>query len=227
MKPILTQANQHHELILGLLFLLFAFNTAIGNAATSSSLDESITYVPTIKAVEIRNFCQTKKLICGIEEVRCYQLRNADASSSAIQKKSTFRNYLEQTTIEHPEYQWTTQDNTVNLHPRNRKGPDLLARRLNTVSIKNISGQDAFSLVFKQAAIELNSGGSATSGSGAPARSLINLELRNVTVRDALNAIAKADGHVVWWFCSEEPEQSKATFSLEGWSSPRKQVSPK
>ena len=45
----------------------------------------------------------------------------------------------------------------------------------------------------------------------------IDLDLRDATVRQALIAIAKADGQVLWTFCTDDPEKGTAGFFLYSW----------
>jgi len=173
------------------------------------------------KRFAFTNYCRTGNMVGGVEEAKCSEIRD-EKSSSLNAREATFRNFLNQTRKEHPTYAWSIKGGIVNLFPLKRNGPDLLGKKLEKVSINHISGFEAFFHVLDQAAIKANPGGSGGYGAGVPAQKLISLELKDVTVRDALNAIAKADGHVVWWYCPTSSDKSEVMFDLDGWITPNK-----
>ena len=99
----------------------------------------------------------------------------------------------------------------MNFEPKKRVGEDLLARKLEHVSIHGVSSFDAALSVFEQAKIEVG-----FTRHGDPQYAHIDLELNNVSVREALNAIAKADGLAMWTFIPY-PEKNMGTLSMGSW----------
>jgi hypothetical protein len=99
------------------------------------------------------------------------------------------------------------------LEPERISGEDLLASKLSHVSIHGSSSYKAALDILHQAGIQINSHYIGQ----APLYARINLELHNVTVREALDAIAKADGQVIWRFAPEDQEKRLGTFWLKSW----------
>jgi len=87
---------------------------------------------------------------------------------------------------------------------------DLLARKVGYVSIHGSSSFRAAMKVLRQGKITVEWGHSGHEAKYAR----IDLELRNVTVREALDAIAKADGQVTWSFVPIDIEKRIAQFNL-------------
>jgi hypothetical protein len=98
----------------------------------------------------------------------------------------------------------------INVEPQTREGEDLLGRRVPRVSVRGVSTIRAALDVFDDAGIPVSYqelGPRQRFGS-------IDLDLTDVTVREALNAIVKVDGDLVWLFAHSKRADSKGTFIL-------------
>lgn len=106
------------------------------------------------------------------------------------------------------------RDGVINVEPIVRSKSGLLARKIGPLSFRDLSSNDAFHLALATAGIR--TGGSFYSGPG-PIYGAVDLELKKVTLREALNAIAQADGHVAWSLCVDEPERTINAFYVTTW----------
>ncbi len=158
----------------------------------------------------LSRLCRILDRPCGQEHVVDDNITTAKRSRLHL-KKTTPRNALNELTRMHPRYHWVIVDDVLILEPKNRVGKDLLARRLAHVSIRGSSSFKAALDVLAQAKI----GVMWTGGRHRYAR--IDLELRNVTVREALNSIVKADGQAIWSFTPGDLEKGRGGFSLGSW----------
>lgn len=198
--------------------LLLMGSTRPNNAsAADASLDAPLEDVSAFIGNEVVALCRAQNRPCGVEQEQRPQVGRPKSTTMIHLKKTTFRKALDQTVRLHPGNRWTVRDGVVNFEPLNRIGPDMLSRKLDKVSIHGVPSDEAFNLVLKQAGIRTS--GSAYSGAG-PMFANVDVELKSITVRDALNAIAKADGQICWWFSADKPEQSLASFSASTWRKP-------
>ena len=163
---------------------------------------------------EFQNLCRMLDRSCGEEDAFCGQSKlDSNAPDLRLNKKSRPREVLDAIVRRHHSHRWVMRDDVINLEPKNGPSKDLLARQLDTVSIANSSSFKAALDVLEQANIKV-----FLFMRGRPARfRLISLTLKKVTVREALNAIAKADGHVRWSFCPSDPDKGEASFSMSSW----------
>lgn len=127
-------------------------------------------------------------------------------------KRSTPRRSLDEFVRQHPSYRWVISEGVLILEPRQRSGVDVLSRKLDRVRINDTSSFKAALDIFKQAGI------SVTWTIRANRYARIDLELRNVTVREALNAIVKADGQAIWKFASNgTKKEGQGSFAMGTW----------
>jgi len=198
--------------IVGTIFVITALCGSAAAASIDSSLDTPIDDFTSDVGNEFHTYCRAHNKPCGREEVRCGDFQILNAPKIHL-KKTTHRKVLDQIVQLHRGYKWVQRDGVLNLEPIHRKGQDLLARKIDHLSIHGSTTLKAFLLVFKAAGIRVGMSYSGPPMAFAP----IDTEFNNVTVRDALNAIAKADGQVVWFFCADKPEESAGSFSLSSW----------
>jgi len=140
----------------------------------------------------------------------------------------TLRSLLDAAVAAEPEYTWSVDNGAVNLVPRYRE-PLFLETAIPKLEISDAGTTNealnellAIPEVSKQASLEL---GIRTFGGGGPygygpegaAKSKISLSLTNVTVRQALNAIARARGDAIWLLVNQEciPSSGRKFFSLQ------------
>jgi len=181
-------------------FSILAFCNSVAKTAESApSLDAPIDGLSSKDGGEVWKLCRIQNQPCGLEEISCNDMAPEPGHSRYIQfSKTTFRKALDQAAQLHSGYHWLMRDGVVNFEPVHRKGPDLLSTQLGKVSIHGISSRAAARSLFQQAGIFL--GGTAIPGGGYGKFAVIDLEMNGVTIRDALNAIAKADGAMYWSF---------------------------
>lgn len=206
-------------LIVTIALTLFSLD---GTAASSDpSLDAPIDEFASMAggASEFVTLCRMQNRPCGFEMERDTASQGSNRKKIHL-KNTTARKTLDQIATLHPGHQWSFRNGVLNFEPIHRRVPDMLARKLNKVSIHGVVSRAAFDLVFKQAGIQIT-GTQVYSGAGGPWFAPVDLEMQNVTVRDALNAIAKADGHVVWLFSPSAQEKNSGGFIVEGWGTAR------
>lgn len=192
-------------------FLLAVCSLRINAAPPELSLDSPIEEFSSAAGDEFMALCSMLDRPCGIEQKRRGDFQIKSGLKIHFEKTSP-RKILDHIVRLHPDYKWTARDGMLIIEPANRATPDLLATKLDHVSIHGISSYKTVKLAFKQAGIPVSS-----FGSGNPQFSPIDLEMQNVSVRDVLNAIAKADGHVLWGFCAPAPGSQLSSFSLGTW----------
>jgi|GEM_PF-2593575 len=170
-------------------------------SALQPQLNASIEDLSAFVGNEYWDLCSTQNQPCGLEELSCGDLRSDTPKGAKLVhiKKTTFRNALDEVSRAHPRYHWVVRNDVINIEPVHRTDVDLLSTKMSTVSFRGIPSDQAAFLAFKQAGVLL-SNSRATTGPGGEAYPAINLDLKDVTLRDVLNAIATADGHMFWTF---------------------------
>ena len=161
---------------------------------------------------ELFDSCRAMNRPCGQEQTGDKEIAKRKHPTIKL-KKTTPRKILDLIVGRYPSHRWVVQDGVLVLEPKRRKGEDILARRLDHVSIRDSLSLKAAFDVFRQAKIP----GVGISMTGDPRYACIDLELSNVTVRDALNAIAKADGQVMWSFVPRGPGENGPSIYLLSW----------
>lgn len=143
---------------------------------------------------------------------------------------STFREVLDDFEAANPSYHWEIRGNVLNLIPA-AGIPPLLAAKVRSFELQTMAQQTRFSLVF-QRLLELPEIRQAATGLGLkegtyygglgvyqerpePEMPLpIYVRLNNVPLQDALNAVAQAYGHTVWWY-RQRACRGEVTYTLE------------
>lgn len=128
---------------------------------------------------------------------------------------ATLRGVLDAVVAAEPEYSWNVDEGVVNFVPRDNE-PLLLKSMVSRLEVRDAEPNEAlFQLlalpeVDKVARVELGLH-SVTGGpypfmmdGSKPERKRLSLSLTNVTVREALNAIARAHGSAVWILVKQE-----------------------
>ena len=137
----------------------------------------------------------------------------------------TLRSLLDAALAAEPEYTWSVDNGVVNLVPRYRE-PLFLETAIPKLEISEAATTNealsqllAVPEVSKQAGRELGIRffGGGIGGYPSPARTHISLSLSNITVREALNAIARARGDAIWLLVNQEciPSSGRKFFSLQ------------
>lgn len=146
---------------------------------------------------------------CGQETI--FDKPFADRTPLKARKVSP-KKILNDAVQRHAIYKWSVRDGVINVEPKERGGEDYLSRKLDKVSIKGASSLKAALDVLSQAEVPFSFQGPSRQERYAT----LNLELANVTVREALNAIVKMDGELMWSSTSS-PERKWITFQMASW----------
>lgn len=137
----------------------------------------------------------------------------------------SLRGVLDSIVSSDPRYMWEIKDGVVNVVPDKRL-PSFLAVRISKFEISDVESlREVLSLLLslpevREAQRSLGSqavqGGSYAfcPGGCSPKEKRISISLKDVTVREALNAIARTHGNAVWWFRPSECRGRKF-FSLD------------
>ena len=156
---------------------------------------------------EFQTLCQSIDRPCGLEGSRSARFAGWNKKESLRLRKTKPKEILNLIADRNPAFDLVFDDELILFKPKTPDGEDLLLRRLGAVSIKETSSLGAAMAVLHQAGIRFG-----LSLLGRPRLyAKVDLELKDVTVRDALNAIVKADGHVMW-IIGPSPNPKQADF---------------
>jgi hypothetical protein len=151
--------------------------------------------------------CRTAVAPCGIE-----LLSNENAPVGSLSKslrQVPAATVLDLLISEHPEYQWVLDDGVINIIPRDTLWNRIsrvwagspLDRKVKKLDVLDTTLQDAVSnIVCPAAGLQCFTPGwvgNGAAGDWSPPRK-VSLHLENVTVRQALNALVRQDGHSMW-----------------------------
>ena len=150
---------------------------------------------------------------------------NEAVTYSFSPRDSSLRGVLDSIVSTDPRYTWEVKDDVINVIPSNGL-PPFLAVRIFRVDILQVeSPEEAVSQLLTipevhQAQLGLGpravQGGGHVFCPGCPPKETkkFSISLKEVTVRESLNAIARAHGNAVWWFRQSECGGRKS-FSLD------------
>jgi hypothetical protein len=149
-----------------------------------------------------------------------------ESTHSFTPRDSSLRGVLDAIVATDPLYKWEVKEGAINVIPGN-KLPTFLAVRMSRFDIVGAaSPREVLPQLFKvpevrraQAALgrqAVQGGAHAFCPEGCPPNESkkISMSLKNVTVREALNAVAREHGSAVWWFQQSECGGQK-WFSLD------------
>lgn len=151
---------------------------------------------------------------------------NQPATHSFTPRDSSLRGVLDAIVATDPLYRWEVTEGAINVIPGNQL-PTFLAVRMSRFDIVEVaSPREVIPQLFKvpevqraQAALgrhAVQGGVQPFCPEGCPPneKKKISMSLKNVTVREVLNAVAREHGSAVWWFRQSECGGQK-TFSLD------------
>lgn len=181
-------------------------------ADVDSLLDRPLNQFEAKHGEEFLVLCRTINVPCGVEYSSSATTQESKEQGPLQLTKSSARAALDSIVQRYPGHRWVARNGVINMEPKSRDGEDVLARRLDSISIHGASSFKAALDVLHQADIP-----TGYQIMGRPPRyAVIELELKDVTVRDALNAIAKMDGQLVWVFRSSGPK-GRWMLSMPSW----------
>ena len=134
---------------------------------------------------------------CGVEELGADPIDKIKVSQLGI-SSATARELLDLSSRANPRYEWHFSDGMVHIGPRHlpRGLVNPLDRTVPSFKADNELSFRASVRLLRQAGIKFGTGWVG----GNPRYSKVSVDLSAVSVREALNAIAKADGRVAWDF---------------------------
>lgn len=152
----------------------------------------------------LRSYLSVTHLPGGI-----FVVKNCSSTEPLItpSEKSTLRDGLNQLVKLMPEYTWSIENGVINFLPRSHS-PSPLDIRIAEFKVEKTSPLDASNLLFESE--EVKSGLTRlglhlpsvelVTGGGSPVKDerRVTLNEKNATLREALNAIVKADGSKTW-----------------------------
>lgn len=217
-RVLLVQASRlvfGFKTALPVLFFLAASSSHVKAAdGDDARLDVSLREFRAEDGWGFRTLCQEMlKEPCGIEQGANDSIMQGKQGRVLHLSKTTPRKVLDAVVERTPGYQWKSRDGVLNFEPKNL-AEDILAKKLEKVSVHGISSFQAARSVLDQAKIPF------TYQVKGGRYGLVDLELTNVTVRQALNSIVKADGQVMWVFAHAPREsrvRAKGTLIMPSW----------
>ena len=163
---------------------------------------------------EFQGLCSTLRRPCAIETVSEPSANIVSKNPIQFLRDTSPRKILDAIIRRYPGHHWLIRDGILAMEPNKRIGEDLLARKLGYVSIHKRESEYAAKSVLRQARIDP---APIMMDMMGQAFNRIDLELRNVTVRQALDAIAKTDGQVMWEFSPITNTSSKPGCNAIGY----------
>jgi len=184
---------------------------SIANAQSTGAirLDAKLPQVSADSGFEVFEVCRAARISCGIEEDVLHRIPQ---NKGILKSTSTLRSSLNAITSRYGHYHWVIRDNVVNIEPINRSGTDPLSATIDHIRIQGANSMSGATMVLRQAKIE-----AYVNYFGRPKYAQVTIDLTNVTVREALNAIAKEDGQVTWFFRPANSPTGHAVFDLSTW----------
>lgn len=173
---------------------------------------------------ELHDLCSQINMPCGFEGTYTRDWRDRiyhpPLGGKLHLKNTSARKILDEIVRLYPGHHWRIHDGVINVGPDKNAPKDLLLRKLNHLSLHG-SSYMAARYVFIRAHIGIQ--GPVLMGTHLDDRlryNRIDLELDDVTVREALNAIAKADGQAFWiYWPYKQVDNNQATFEFDCWTS--------
>ena len=164
---------------------IFLLNCACSPTSASISLEVPVDEFRGRSGYEMFELCRTINQPCG-EETTIDSSR--EESPELVFQKTTARAILDAIAGRYPAHHWTIQGDVINLGPKAKGHDNLLETRISRISIHGKTSYTAARTVLSQAGIQVSDNYSGIDRVFAR----IDVELSNVTVRQALNATGRA-----------------------------------
>jgi len=199
------------------LLLIAALCALPGHAATvvESALDTPLPQFKASPGSELWTLCQLINRPCGMEEAKFGDLSGKGVTQAMSLSEISPRKILDEIAKRYPSYRWSIQNEVIVLEPKSREGEDLLSKRIASLSIRGDSSFKAALDVLHHAGIRF----SYQMMGRVPTFGQIDLDIKDVTARDALNSIAKLDGQVLWMISprSDSKKKGSISFMMPSW----------
>lgn len=183
---------------------------------------------------KIRSLCINHNLPCGLEESPddpIHQIAYASPDDRLAIKwassTSTVRDFLDAILSTHPAYRWEVQDGVLVIVPKpgqeHRKWwKPVLGKKFKQYDADNNRAGNVLVEACYDAGIPIETiplpqpGIPTILPRTMPVTNPITLHLKNVTVRQVLNAAVKADGKAIWKF-SYDPKRKVYSIKVDSW----------
>jgi len=133
---------------------------------------------------------------CSFEATDAEDVWNSTDVPKIHLTKTTPAKVLDEILKPYPDYRWVIRNDVVNVEPIRPHKKDVLSRKLDHVRFDGKSSFEASLDTLKQAKIRW--AWQSVNGTQHGTFARISLELKNVSVREALNAIVREDGQIMW-----------------------------
>lgn len=121
-----------------------------------------------------------------------------------VPPNSSVKDLLDQIVLASPQYRWHVDDGVINVIPdTNLTAP--LDIKISKFKVESVSASDALNQLLEEPEVRqgieglnFHQGARAFGGGFPISKARISLDLKNVTLQEALNSIVRADGRALW-----------------------------
>lgn len=181
--------------------LLCLFSAGPAFALDQSDLDKPLTDFATGDHGDFVAVCRALHAGCGVEVIDGVESL-ASRNSPLPRSGRTARGILDEYQAGRPHDAWSLENGVLNLRPATAPTPDWLSKKIRAVKFRKTDGYEAALTLLYMTGASLG-----VRMRKPPTLKPVDLSLKNVTVRQALNALAKADGEFVWIVVHAKPDQ--------------------
>ncbi|MCX5794777.1 MAG: hypothetical protein NTY77_04715 [Elusimicrobia bacterium] len=157
--------------------------------------------------------CRQADIPCGIE----YSFETAEHPVS-LKKRGHYvgaeaKTLLDALIAQNPRYRWTINAGVINLVPKAREGDKKrhdspLDRVVESMELTEVALDIAATRICQSAGILIHSAAIDSIGGSPIVYRKVTVDLRKVTLREALNRLVKTDGHSSWLFSQQRKHMS-------------------
>lgn len=176
--------------------------SAPARALVQADLDKPLENFVTGDHGDFVAVCRALHTGCGIETIDGVESL-ASRNSPLPRAGRTAREILDEYVSTRPHDAWSLENGVLNLRPTAIPSPDWLSRKAGALSFRGSDGYDAAFQALCRTRARL-----AVRQRKRPVLKPVSRTLDGVTVRQALNALAKDDGEYVWIVVHAKPEES-------------------
>lgn len=181
--------------------LLLAVSAGPAPALEQSDLDKPLADFATSDQGDFVAVCRALHTGCGVEAID--GVESLSSRNSPLPRSGrTAREILDEYLATRPHDSWSLENGVLYLRPKAAPTPDWLSKKIGAVNFRKTDGYQAALTLLHMTGASLG-----VRMRKSPMLKPADLALKNVTVRQALNALAKADGEFVWIVVHAKPEQ--------------------
>ncbi|MBI2385907.1 MAG: hypothetical protein HYV14_07825 [Elusimicrobia bacterium] len=181
--------------------LLLASSAGPAFTLEQADLDKPLTDFATSAQGDFVAVCRALHTGCGVEVIDGVESL-ASRNSPLPRSGRTAREILDEYLAGRPHDAWSLENGVLNLRPATAPTPDWLSKKIAAVNFRKTDGYEAALTLLYMTGASLG-----VRMRKQPTLKPVDLSLKKVTVRQALNALAKADGEFVWIVVHAKPAQ--------------------